>query len=156
MTQDSSGSPVLSGSAELACYLGVAPLVLALLGVGLLPQLPGRELAQRLAIGWGAVLLAGCGGVHWGLALAGQLAWKAARIVAAVLPALCGAAAVVIAGQRGLALLVAGLGGFWLYEHRVLGAALPPAWLNLRRNLTLASCMLLALIMFASDRAGLD
>ncbi len=155
-TQDSSGDPGLSGSAELASYLGVAPLVLGLLGVGLLPQLPGRELAQRLAIAWGAVLLAGCGGVHWGLALAGRLPWKATRIVAALLPVLCGAAAVVVAGQRGLAILVAGLGGFWLYEHRVLGAALPPVWLSLRRNLTLASCMLLALVMFASETAGLD
>jgi hypothetical protein len=75
---------------------------------------------------------------------------------AALLPALGGAAAVVLGGQRGLAVLVAGLGGFWLYEHRVLGAALPPGWLSLRRNLTLASCMPLALIMFASDTAGLS
>jgi hypothetical protein len=144
------------GAAELVSYLGVAPLVLGLLGVGLLPEVAERELAQRLAIGWGAVLLAGCGGVHWGLALAGRLPWGAARIGAAVLPALCGAAAVVLGGQRGLAVLAAGLGGFWLYEHRVLGAALPPAWLSLRRNLTLATCMLLALTMFASETAGLS
>jgi hypothetical protein len=113
-------------------------------------------LRSALAIGWGAVLLAGCGGVHWGLALAGRLPWAAARIGAALLPALCGAAAVVLGGQRGLALLAGGLGGFWLYEHRVLGDALPPAWLSLRRNLTLAACMLLALTMFASDSAGLS
>jgi Protein of unknown function (DUF3429) len=144
------------GAAELLSYLGVAPLVLGLLGVGLLPELAERELAQRLAIGWGAVLLAGCGGVHWGLALAGRMPWAAARIGAAVLPALCGAAAVVLGGQRGLAVLAAGLGGLWLYEHRVLGAALPPAWLSLRRNLTLATCMLLALTMFASETAGLS
>jgi hypothetical protein len=156
VTQNSSGNPGLSGSAELASYLAVAPLVLGLLGVGLLPQLPGRELAQRLAIAWGAVLLAGCGGVHWGLALAGRLPWTNARIGAALLPGLCGAAAVVVGGQRGLAILVVGLGGFWLYEHRVLGATLPPAWLNLRRSLTLASCMLLALVMFASETAGLS
>ena len=156
VTQNNSGNPSLSGSAELASYLGVAPLVLGLLGVGLLPELPGRELAQRLAIAWGAVLLAGCSGVHWGLALAGRLPWTATRISVALLPALCGAAAVVVAGQRGLALPVAGLGGFWLYEHRVLGAVLPPAWLSLRRNLTLASSLLLALIMFASDTAGLS
>jgi hypothetical protein len=146
----------LNGAAEFVSYLGVAPLVLCLLGVGLLPELSERELAQRLAIAWGAVLLAGCGGVHWGLALAGRLPWQAARIGAALLAALGGAAAVVLGGQRGLAILVAGLGGFWLYEHRVLGAALPPGWLSLRRNLTLATCMLLALIMFASDTAGLS
>jgi len=61
----------------------------------------------------------------------------------------------VLGGQRGLALLVVGFGGFWLYEHRSLSARLPPAYLNLRRHLTLAICMLLALTMFASDAAGL-
>ena len=145
----------LSGAAELACYLGVAPLALCLLGVGLLPELGARELAQRIAIAWGAVLLGACGAVHWGLALAGRLPWEAIRIAAALAPALCAAAAAVLGGQRGLALLVVGYGGFWLYEHRVLGAALPADWLVLRRNLTLASCMLLALIMFASEGAGL-
>jgi len=33
--------------------------------------------------------------------------------------------------------------------------ALAPAYLNLRRHLTLAICILLALTMFASDAAGL-
>ena len=144
-----------SGAAELACYLGVAPLVLCLLGVGLLPEVGARELAQRVALDWGAVLLGACGAVHWGLALAGRLPWDTMRIAAAVLAAACAAAAAVIGGQHGLALLVVGFGGFWLYEHRVLGAALPPEWLALRRNLTLASCMLLALTMFASEGAGL-
>ena len=32
----------LSGAAELACYLGVAPLALCLLGVGLLPEFASR------------------------------------------------------------------------------------------------------------------
>jgi hypothetical protein len=155
-TQNTVRESGLNGAAEFVSYLGVAPLLLCLLGVGLLPELSERELAQRLAIAWGAVLLAGCGGVHWGLALAGRLGWQAARIGAALLPALCGAAAVVLGGQRGLAILVAGLGGFWLYEHRVLGAALPSGWLSLRRNLTLATCMLLALIMYASETAGLS
>lgn len=145
----------LSGTAELACYLGVAPLALCLLGVGLLPELATRELAQRVAIAWGAVLLGACGGVHWGLALAGRLPWDPMRVAAAPLAAVCAAAAAVLGGQRGLALLVVGFGGFWLYEHRLLGAALPPDWLALRRNLTLGSCMLLALIMFASEGAGL-
>jgi hypothetical protein len=145
----------LSSAAELACYLGVAPLVLCLLGVGLLPQPGARELLQRIALAWAAVLLATCGAVHWGLALAGRLPWGAARIAAALATALCAVAVVVVGGQRGLALSVVGLGGFWLYEHRVLGAALPPQWLAVRRNLTLAACMLLALLMFASESAGL-
>jgi hypothetical protein len=145
-------------AAELVSYLGVAPLVLCLLGVGLLPQADARELAQRIALAWGAVLLVACASVHWGLALAGRLPWEPLplRILAALLPAVCAAAALVAGGERGLALLVVGLGGFWLYEHRVVGAALPPAWLALRRNLTLACCMLLALTMFASEPAALN
>jgi Protein of unknown function (DUF3429) len=154
-TPNSFRNAPLSSAAELACYLGVAPLALCLLGVGLLPEFGARELAQRVALAWGAVLLGACGAVHWGLALAGRLPWDTTRIAAAVLAAACAAAAAVLGGQHGLALLVVGFGGFWLYEHRVLGAALPPEWLALRRNLTLASCMLLALTMFASEGAGL-
>jgi hypothetical protein len=155
VTPNSVPDACLPGAAELVSYLGVAPLVGCLLGVGLLPQPEARELAQRVALAWGAVLLVACASIHWGLALAGRLPWQPLRILAAVLPALTAATALVIGGQRGLALLVAGLGGFWLYEHRVVGAALPPEWLALRRNLTLACCMLLALTMFASEPAGL-
>jgi hypothetical protein len=93
--------------------------------------------------------------VHWGLAFAGRLPSHPARNAAAVLPAVAGAVAVVVGGQRALALLVVGFGLFWLYEHRSLGAQLPPAYLSLRRNLSLATCMLLALIMITSDAAGL-
>jgi Protein of unknown function (DUF3429) len=146
----------LASAAEWAGYLGVAPLVLCLAGVGLLPQYAARELAQRSAIAWGAVLLALTGGVHFGLALAARPPLTAARLAGALLAALCGAAAMVLGGQRGLALLVVGFGGFWLYEHRRLGSALPQAYLGLRRQLTLAICMVLALTMFVSDSAGLS
>jgi hypothetical protein len=145
----------LDPAAELLGYLGVAPLIVCLACVVALPAYPGRELAQRGAIAWGAVLLAFTGAVHWGLGLAGRLPPRPARTVAAALPALLAAAAVLTGGQRALALLVVGFGGFWLYEHRVLGALLPPAYLGLRRNLTLATATLLALIMIASDSAGL-
>jgi hypothetical protein len=146
----------LASAAEWAGYLGVAPLVLGLAGVGLLPEYAARELAQRAAIAWGAVLLAFTGGVHFGLALAGRLPLTAARIAGALLAALCGATAILLGGQRGLALLVVGFGGFWLYEHRRLGSELPEAYLGLRRQLTLAICMLLALTMIVSDSAGLS
>jgi hypothetical protein len=145
----------LNTAAELLGYLALAPLALCLAGVGLLPDYPGRELAQHVAVAWGAVLLAFSGAVHAGLALAGRLSADVTHIAGAALPALAGAAAVVIGGQRALALLVVGFGVFWLYEHRGLGAALPPAYLTLRRNLSLAVCTLLALIMIASDGAGL-
>jgi Protein of unknown function (DUF3429) len=146
----------LASAAEWAGYIGVVPLVLCLAGVGLLPGYTACELAQRTAIAWGAVLLAVAGGVHFGLALAGRLPLTAARIGGALLPALCGAAAVLLGGQRGLALLAVGFGAFWLYEHRRLGLHLPGGYLNLRRQLTLATCMLLALTMFVSDSAGLS
>jgi hypothetical protein len=101
------------------------------------------------------VLLAFTGSVHWGLALAGRLPATPVRMAAAAAPAPVAAAAVLLGGQRALALLVVGFGLFWLYEHRILGAALPRDYLGLRRNLSLATCTLLALIMIASDGAGL-
>ena len=156
LTENGAGSTRVNTAAEWAPYLGVTPLVLCLAGVGLLPQYAWQELAQRSAIAWGAVLLALAAGVHWGLALGGRLPWGAARIGAALAATLLGAAGVIVGGQRGLAVLVVGHGGFWLYEHRALGAELPPAYLSLRRQLTLATCMLLALTMFVSDTAGLN
>ena len=45
---------------------------------------------------------------------------------------------------------VGAFGGFWLYEHRFLGAAiLPPAYLALRRWLTLIVCAALGLSLMA-------
>jgi hypothetical protein len=76
-------------------------------------------------------------------------------MAAAAAPALVAAAAVLVGGQRALALLTVGLGFFWLYEHRSLGSMLPGAYLGWRRNLSLATCTLLALSMIASDAAGL-
>src|SRR5437879_5157527 len=56
----------LNGVAEWVGYLSVAPLLACLAGVGLLPDYAARELAQRIALAWGAVLLASGGAVHWG------------------------------------------------------------------------------------------
>ena len=145
----------LNSLIEWAGYLGVVLLVACLAGVGLLPGYGERELAQRVALAWGAVTLASAGAVHIGLALAGRLPWDAARLAGALIPAALGALGVVLGGQHGLAVLVVGCGGFWLYEHRALGAALPTAYLNLRRQLALATGMLLALTMFISESAGL-
>src|SRR5207302_1758195 len=89
----------LNGAAEWVGYLSVAPLLACLAGVGLLPDYAARELAQRIALAWGAVLLASGGAVHWGLAIAGRLPWEAARIGGALLPAPV-AAAVVVLGFR--------------------------------------------------------
>ena len=145
----------LNTIAEVISYAGVAPFVLCLLGIAMLPDYESRELAQRIAIAYGAVVLAFVGAVHWGLALAGRLPWTAVRVAGAIAPALLGAAAAVLGGQRGLALLVVGFGVFWLYEHRSVGAGLPAPYLSLRRNLSLVVCTLLAITMILSDTAGL-
>jgi hypothetical protein len=142
-------------NAELVCYASVAPLAAGLLGVGLLPGYEERELAQRAAIAYGAVLLSFVGAVHFGLALAGRLAFSTLRIAGATLPVLVGAAAAVLGGQHALALLVVGFGVFWLYEHRSAGPELPAEYLSLRRNLSLATCVLLAVTMILSESAGL-
>ena len=136
--------------------MGVAPLFLCLAGVGLLPGYAWQELAQRAALAWGAVLLAWAAAVHWGLALAGRLPSARARLAGLLAAALVGAGGVVLGGQRGLALLVVGHGGFWFYEKNALGNRLPAAHLALRRQVTFATCMLLALTMFVSDAAGLS
>jgi hypothetical protein len=145
----------LNTTAEIASYAGMTPFVLCLLGIALLPNYPAREIAQRIDISYGAVVLAFIGAVHWGLALAGHLSWRPVRVGGAIVPALIGAAASVLGGQRGLALLVVGFGVFWLYEHRVVGNELPAAYLSLRRNLSLAVCALLAVTLILSDKAGL-
>lgn len=156
MTKDDTRATQLNTVAEWAGYLGVAPLVLCLAGVGLLPAYAWQELAQRAALAWGALLLAAAAAVHWGLALAGRLPSPRARIAAVLAAALIGAGAVLVGGQRGLALLVVGHGGFWLYEKHALATLLPESHLALRRQMTFAICMLLALTMFVSDTAGLS
>jgi hypothetical protein len=63
-----------------------------------------------------------------------------------VLPALAGWVALLLPDRYALALLVAGFGGFWLYEHRAVGPTfLPPGYLDLRRQLSLAVCALLTI-----------
>jgi len=156
LTKNDTGTAQLNTLVERAGYLAVLPLVLCLAAVGLLPDYAWQELAQRAALAWGAVLLTAAAAVHWGLALAGQLPSTRARIAAVFAAALAGAAGVVVGGQRGLALLVVAHGGFWLYEKHALGGLLPATHLALRRQVTFATCMLLALTMFVSDTAGLS
>ncbi len=146
----------LGAAAELVAYAAIAPLVACLLAVAFLPGYSLRLLAQQIAIAYGAVLLAALGAVHFGLALAGRLAWTPQRLAAATLPGVCAVASIVLAGQRALAVLVLASGMFWLYEHRRIGHELPEDYLRLRRNLTLAGCCLLAIIMIVSDSAGLE
>jgi hypothetical protein len=64
--------PRANSAAEWVGYLCVAPLLAGLATVGLAGDYATRELAQRLTLAWGGVLLAFTGAVHWGLALAGR------------------------------------------------------------------------------------
>jgi len=145
----------LSASAELAAYAAVLPLIACPLVMAFVPSYTLRLLAQETALAYGAIVLAALGAVHFGLALAGRLDWGAQRLAAAGLPAVCAVTSAVLSGQRGLALLIVGLGLFWLYEHRAVGEELPEDYLRLRRNLTLAGCCLLAITMILSDSVGL-
>jgi Protein of unknown function (DUF3429) len=156
LSENNAATTALDTVAGWAAYLSVAPLVLCLAGVGLLPRYAWQELAQLGALAWGAVLLAAIAAVHWGLALAGRLPSPGARIAGVLAASLAGAAGVMVGGQRGLALLVVGHGTFWLYEKHSLAGRLPAAYLALRRTMTFAICMLLALTMIVSDTAGLS
>lgn len=145
----------LSAAALWSGYAGVAPFLACLGAVLWAPQPEWRAFAQQAAIAYGAVILSFVGALHWALALAGRLPGDARTIIASVLPSLAAAAAVLLDGQRGLALLIVGFGTFWIYEHRQWAHRLPEDYLALRRRLTLAVCATLALTLFASDAAGL-
>lgn len=156
MQTPTAAAPVpLSNAALRSGYAGLLPFVAALLGVLWAPDPRWQFLAQQLALAWGAVILAFVGALHWGFAIAGRLPATSAVISVAVLPSVIGAAAVLLGGQRGLALLIAGFGLFGIYEHRRWAGSLPAEYLALRRRLTLSVCASLTLTVFASETAGL-
>jgi hypothetical protein len=145
----------LSNAALYSGYAGIAPFVAALLGVWLAPDPSWQRLSQMGALAWGAVILAFVGALHWGFAIAGRLPATGTVITASVLPSVLGASAVLLDGQRGLALLIAGFGLFGIYEHRRWADSLPAEYLAMRRRLTLAVCASLTLTLFASETVGL-
>lgn len=143
----------LAPAARWAGYMGVLPFVFAL---GLTVLGDSQDLASlglQIAIAWGASILSFIGAVHFGLALAGRLSWSVTTVIGSVLPSVVGAVAVLIAGERGMAILVVGFSLFWLFEHRVYCDVLPPEYLDLRRVLTLLVCALLVLTAFAGSGA---
>lgn len=142
------GRAGLGPGAVVAGWMGVLPFAAALVCVAFLPDWRGFGL--RVALAWGAVILSFLGAVHWGLALAGHLRWDRGTVLGSVLPALWASGALLLGGARGVALLVAGFGAFWLYEHRRLGAELPSGYLALRRGLSIAVCASLAMTVIAA------
>ena len=126
-------------------YAGVLPFATCVLAIVLLDG-EARTFAVRGLVAYGAVILSFLGAVHWGLLLRGPAAAMQLRLAVGVLPALAGWVALLLPDRYALALLVVAFGGFWLYEHRVVGTALlPSSYLDLRRHLSLAACALLTL-----------
>jgi len=120
-------------------YGGLIPFAACALVILAVPDAGTRHVAGRALLGYGAVILSFLGGVHWGLVLRGAAPQRAGGILAAgVVPSLVGWVALLLPFEQAAAVLVAGFGLFWLYEHRVLGTAVLPAdYLALRRWLTL-------------------
>jgi hypothetical protein len=133
----------------------VVPFLAAMLGVAFAPTVAQQDLALRVAVAYGAVILTFVGAVHFGLGIAGRWRWSVPAAVGATAPSVVGAIAVLLGGQRGLALVIVGLGMFWLYESRRYGSILPADYLSLRRTLSLVVCAVLAITLFLSDEAGL-
>jgi hypothetical protein len=126
-------------------YAGLLPFVACVLAIALLEG-EARAFAVRALVAYGAVILSFLGAVHWGLLLRQPDAAAPVRLAIGVLPSLAGWLALLLPDRYALALLVVAFGGFWLYEHRVVGAALlPGGYLDLRRHLSLAACALLTL-----------
>lgn len=143
--------PLPTGLAALG-YAGLIPFVASVLAIVTLDG-EARQFAVRALVAYGAVILSFLGAVHWGLLLRQADAATPARLVIGVLPSLAGWAALLLLQDRhALALLVVAFGAFWLYEHRVAGPAfLPPGYLDLRRQLSLAVCALLTLGLIAAS-----
>lgn len=119
-------------------YGGLVPFVACALAMLLLPDAGMRHLAGRVLVGYGAVILSFLGGVHWGLAMRAPNGRVMGMLTIAVLPSLLGWATLLLPGEQALAIQTAVFGGFWFYEHRVLGpGVLPRQYLDLRRWLTL-------------------
>jgi len=135
-------------------YGALAPFVAGAVIMLLLPDAAQRELAGRAMVAYGALALAGLGGVHWRFALHGRATRSPLRAVLAALPAVAGAAAMLLPLETAMAVLVGAFGGFWLYENRVLGPAmLPPSYLVLRRWFTLGVVAALGLALMSSSLA---
>jgi hypothetical protein len=145
---DATPRPLPPGLAALG-YAGLLPFVACVLAIAL-SEGEARAFAVRALVAYGAVILSFLGAVHWGLLLRQPDAAAAARLAIGVLPSLAGWGALLLPDRYALALLVVSFGGFWLYEHRVVGTALlPSGYLTLRRYLSLAVCALLTLGLLA-------
>jgi len=131
-------------------YGGLVPFAACALAILLVPDPEVRHLIGRVLLGYGAVILSFLGGVHWGLALRGGAGKASGMLAMGVVPSLVGWATLLLPFETAAAVQVGAFGGFWLYEHRVLGPGLVPGrYLTLRRWLTLMACASLGLSLMA-------
>jgi len=131
-------------------YGGLLPFIACDLSMLLLPDAGMRHVAGRVLVGYGAVILSFLGGVHWGLVLRGPSPRAGGLLAIGVLPSLIGWLTLLLSFETAVAVQVATFGGFWLYEHRMLGpAVIPPAYLALRRWLTLVAVASLGVALMA-------
>jgi Protein of unknown function (DUF3429) len=135
-------------------YAGLVPFAACAVLLLAVPEAGMRSLCERALLGYGAVILSFLGGVHWGLVLRGDPGRGPRMLAIGVVPSLVGWAALLAPFETAVAIQVGAFGAFWLYEHRVLGpAVLPPAYLELRRWLTLGVVASLGLALMAPSLA---
>jgi hypothetical protein len=147
-------------NAAPASAAAAPPAHVAALGYGGLLPFAGLALlawadAPRAAfwsealVGYGAVILAFVGALHWGIALGAAALDAAARrraFVWSVVPALLAWPATLLAGAAAAALLVSGFVLHLAQDRSLAGPAALPAWyLPLRTRLTLVACACLLL-----------
>ena len=142
----------LPAYAKALGYGGLLPFIACGLSMLLLPDAGMREVTGRILVGYGAVILAFLGGVHWGLVLRTQSPRAGGMLAIGVVPSLLGWMTLLLSFETAVAVQVATFGGFWLYEHRMLGPSIvPPAYLALRRWLTLVAVASLGVALMATS-----
>lgn len=141
-----------------ALWLGLAGLIPFLAGAVLLwvGILAGPTWLAPVAlfgqIYYGAVILSFLGAVHWGLALAGHggslPGWRPLGL--GVLPALLGWLACLLTPLLGLALLMLGFVGVFVYDRAQARSGAAPSWYPvLRKPLTFVVLLCLASALVA-------
>lgn len=139
---------------------GVIPFIVGAVG-GWLASPGHASLALNAMLGYGAVILSFLGGVHWGRALAPDLAPRpgVARLLWAVTPALIGWGAM-FAGQI-YAVLVIYIVAYTLaffVDIKAVNVGMFPAWYGrLRKFLSIGvlACLLLALFAVIDGGRGI-
>lgn len=121
-------TPVPASAAWLTAA-GAIPFVAGAATAWLAGPLPS-ELAVRALIAYGAVILSFIGGIHWGFvtSASGPLKRRWGLLTAATLPALLAWVALLLAPERGIAAVAAGLTAVLLLDRWAWARNLAPGW----------------------------